>query len=239
MQADLECQGKIALGPLPEETAGRLACFAGNWLEFDRRENAIVVRHVQPTGCPAMSGIPCELITILDFIPGDARDAIPGGELFIVGRETEQLVRLRVARGEVRIQWAHPDYSAAVPVAIGEALEGFNARAGKVNGQASFSGDPAAAAALESFIDRFEGLYPEGDCSVHTEGPVCRARLKDVNVGPQELLAALQQFAAPGDSLEADLDVSSFAHRSIDRRFRIIIRRGQLQVLRPSLWKES
>jgi hypothetical protein len=239
MQADLECQGNVALGPLPEETARRLARFAGNWLEFDPRENAIVVRHVQPTGCPAMSGIPCELITILDFLPGDARDAVPGGELFIIGHETAQLVRLRVERGEVRIQWAHPDYSAAVPIELRDALEGFNPRAGKVDGQASFSGSAAAAASLEAFIARFEGLYPEGDFTVGCAGPVCTAQFSEVNVGPQELLATLQKIASPGDSLEADLDISSFAHRAIDRRFRINIRQGRVQVLKPALWREA
>ena len=140
MQADLECQGKVVLGRLPEELAKRLSRFSGNWLEFDALENAIVVRHVQPTGCPALSGIPCELISILDLLPGGIRDAIPGGELFIISRETEQLVRLRVERGAVRIQWAHPDYSASQPIALQKAMEDFNPRSGRVNGHARFAG---------------------------------------------------------------------------------------------------
>jgi hypothetical protein len=60
-----------------------------------------------------------------------------------------------------------------------------------------------------------------------------------VNAGPQELLTTLLKIAAPGDSLEADLDISSFAHRAIDRRFRIIIRQGRVELLKPSLWREA
>jgi len=239
MQSDLECQGKIALGRLPEEAVKRLSRFAGNWLEFDPSDSAVVVRHVQPTGCPAMSGIPCELITLLDYLPAEVRDTVPGGELFIVGRETEQLVRLRVERGEVRIQWAHPDYSTAVTITLPQAMQDFNPRTGRVNGQARFSGPPSSASLLESFIDRFEGLYPEGDLTIHREGPSCSVRFQDVNVGPQELIGRLKEIADPADSLEADLDVSSFAHRAIDRRFRIVLRKGQIQVLKPSLWRES
>jgi hypothetical protein len=239
MQADLECQGKVALGRLPEEVAKQLSRFSGNWLEFDTCENAIVVRHVQPTGCPAMSGIPCELIAILDLLPVSVRDAVPGGDLYIIGRETDQLVRLRVARGEMRIQWIHPDYSASDTITFDEAMEDFNPRTGRINGVARFGGSSSTAMALETFIDQFEGLYPEGDISITEEGPICRARFSDVNMGPQELVGKLQEITDPADSLEADLDVSSFAHRAIDRRFRIVIRKGQVQVLKPSLWREA
>jgi hypothetical protein len=118
-------------------------------------------------------------------------------------------------------------------------MEDFNPRSGRVNGHARFAGNPSAAQSLESFIDRFEGLYPEGDLAVDVETPICSVRLSDVNVGPQELVAKLLEISDPADSLEADLDVSSFAHRAIDRRFRIVIRKGQVQVLKPSLWREA
>jgi len=59
----------------------------------------------------------------------------------------------------------------------------------------------------------------------------------DVNVGPCELLAKLQELADPLASLEAELDISSFAPGSSDANFRILVRHGQTQALRPSLWR--
>src|SRR3972149_577562 len=126
MQDDLECIGKIRLGALPPQISDRLALFNGNWLVFSPEDHAVVVRHVQPVGCPALSGIPCELLTLLEEVPVSLRDAAPGGELFVMGGNHDQLVRLSLVQGEVRIQWAHPDYSSATVTTLEEAMRDFN-----------------------------------------------------------------------------------------------------------------
>ena len=80
MQAELECEGKVAVGALPTPTQKQLSSFQGNWLEYSAREKGIIVRHVQPVGCPALSAIPCELMALLGILSPEQRDRIPGGE---------------------------------------------------------------------------------------------------------------------------------------------------------------
>jgi hypothetical protein len=57
-----------------------------------------------------------------------------------------------------------------------------------------------------------------------------RKRLRTIGSVPGEL-------ADPLESLEAELDISSLAPGSSDANFRILVRHGQTQALRPSLWR--
>jgi hypothetical protein len=62
-------------------------------------------------------------------------------------------------------------------------------------------------------------------------------RFRDVNVGPRELVYKMETLAETRESLEAELDVSSFAPGALDRNFRIKIEKGRIHALRPSLWR--
>jgi hypothetical protein len=236
MQLEVECEGKIKCGSLPWEVSERLAQLSGNWLEFSPEDDAIVVRHVQPVGCPAMSGVPCELIYILDSIPSDHREKMPGGTLFVRDKNG-QVLRLLVKGGELLIQWPHLDYSHSKPEAPETLMSGINPREARIRGWARFAGSPERVQELAAFVDRFEGLYPEGDMPSECEQNLVSVRFQDVNVGPRELTSKLQALAETPESLEAELDVSSFAPGALDRSFRIKIEKGAIQTLRPSLWR--
>jgi len=236
MQLEVECEGKIKCGSLPWEVSERLAQLSGNWLEFSPEDDAIVVRHVQPVGCPAMSGVPCELISILDSIPSDHREKMPGGTLFVRDKNG-QVLRLLVKGGELLIQWPHLDYSHSKPEAPETLMSGINPREARIRGWARFVGSPERVRELAAFVDRFEGLYPEGDMPSECEQNLVSVRFQDVNVGPRELTSKLQALAETPESLEAELDISSFAPGALDRSFRIKIEKGAIQTLRPSLWR--
>jgi hypothetical protein len=237
MQGELECEGKIRFGSLPWDVSERLAQFTGNWLEFAPEENAIIVRHVQPVGCPAMSGVPCELISMIDAVPSGHRESMPGGALYVKDR-SGQVLRIVVERGEVRIQWPHLDYAKSTLIPV-EAIEEANPREACIRGWARFSGSPQLAEKLQAFVDRFEGLYPEGDMPSECEQNTVFVKFKDVNVGPKELLSKMKELAETPESLQAELDVSSFAPGSLDSNFRIRVRDGAVEVLRPSLWEQK
>jgi hypothetical protein len=104
MQGEVKCEGKVSVGALPWEVSERLAQFAGNWLVYAPEENAIIVRHVPPVICPPTTALACELITMLDSIPAEYREAMPGGALCI-NEQGGPVMRLAVQDGEVRIQW--------------------------------------------------------------------------------------------------------------------------------------
>ena len=231
-----DCDGRIEIGPLPESVFGKLMRLRGNWLEYIPEENAIVVRHVEPSACPAISAVPCELIALMDCIPSAHRVAIPGGE-FRVKDADGRILRLVVERGDIRVQWPSPDYSRAVAVPTATLMEGLNPRAARIRGRARFRGVADSAARLQAFVDAFEGLYPEGHLQICTAGGGMEVEFHDVNVGPCELLARLQELADPLESLEAELDIGSFDHSSPDACFRILVRDGRTQALRPSLWR--
>lgn len=236
MPCEPDCGGRIDVGPLPETVLERLLQFRGNWLEYDPDENAIVVRHVQPSPCPAISAVPCELIALMDGIPPPHRKAMPGGEFHV--RDAEgRILRLVIEQGDIRIQWPSPDYSRAVTVPAATLMDGLNPRAARVSGRARFRGAADSAARLQAFVDGFEGLYPEGNLQIGTEHGIIEVEFQDVNIGPCELLARLQEWSDPLESLGAELDIGSFADGSPDAGFRILICRGQVQALRPSLWR--
>lgn len=238
MPRELECEGKIRFGALPRETSERLARFSGHWLEFAPEDNAAIVRHVQPIGCPALTAVPCEMIWLLDALTAEQRAAMPGGVLYLKDR-AGKILRVLVSAGEVRIQWPQEDYSRATAVAPEAALGAVDSRVARVNGWVKFRGAPEAVKQLESFVDNFEGLYPEGDMPSQCDGPWIRTELKNVNVGPAELLATLRTLANPADSLEGEIDVGSFAADAVEGDFRLVLRGGQIQAMRPALWGEK
>ncbi len=237
MQGGLECEGKVRFGPLPWELSERLTQFSGNWLAYAPEENAIIVRHAQLEGCPALFAVPCELISLIDSIPSEQRDAMPGGTLLVRDRQG-RVVRLTVERGEVRIQWPHMDYTEPIPVPPESVMNSLNPGAARIRGWARFAGLPDRAAELRSFADRFGGLYPEGDLPSECEQNLVFVRFKDANMEPQELLAKLQELADPPGSLEADLEVRSLMRGSPDQDFWIRIHQGRVETLRPALWNK-
>ncbi len=238
MPNELECEGKIRFGALPRETSDRLGRFSGNWLEFAPEDNAVVVRHVQPNGCPALTAVPCEMIFLLDALTPKQRAEMPGGVLYLKDH-AGKILRVRVTGGEVRIQWPQEDYSKPTEVSPETVLGAVDARVARVNGWVRFRGAPAAVKELEAFVDGFEGLYPEGEMPAQCDGSWVRAELKNVNVGPAELVTTLRSLASPADSLEGEIDVGSFAADSVEGDFRLILRDGQMQAVRPSLWGDK
>ncbi len=238
MHVELECEGEVRLGPLGRETAERLGSFAGEWLEYAADRNALVVRHVQPGGSPALAAVPAELITILDSIPPAEREAIAGGTFFIRSRNV-RILRLVVDRNGLRIEWPHQDWQQAVPVDVERALATADPLAARVSGRAVFRTKPEKAGVLSDFVDRFEGLYPEGDLDTAFDGTTVTAEFRDVNVGPAQLRAKLRELADPIDSLEAELDIDSFAPHSADRTFRLSLRGNDAKAVRPLVWRQE
>lgn len=238
MQGELVCEGKIRFGPLPWETSERLAQFSGNWLQYAPEENALVVRKPLPSSCPAFTAVPCELISLIYSIPAELRDSMPGGCLYIKDGRGD-VVRIVVERGDVRVQWPREDYARPVSIPVDAALKGLDPKAARVKGWARFAGACERAGDLQKFVERFGGLYPEGDLPSECEQNLVYVRFKDVNIGPKELIAKLQELAESQESLQAELDVSSFAPDSAQGSFRLRIRDGQVSAMRPSAWKQG
>jgi len=238
VHAELECEGEIRLGTVSRELAERLGAISGEWLEFAPDKSALVVRHVQPGGEPALIAVPAELIAFLDSIPPAERESMPGGALFIRDR-AHRLVRLLVFGGELRVQWPRQDWTHSIEVAAGRALASVDPLAARISGRIRLSVRPERASSLTEFIDRFEGLYPEGDVVTVFDGEVLSVELKDVNVGPFELLVKLRELASPLESLDGELEVSSFAHHSADHDFCLTVRGAEEKAVRPSVWKEQ
>jgi hypothetical protein len=227
--------GEIRLGSLPAETREALTRLRGQWLEFAPEKEALVVRHIDPSGCPAMAAVPCELVRFLDAVPSELHRAIPGGMLYVEGREG-QLMRMSVDQGEIRVQWALKDYSRPIPVPVETVLREVDGVKARVDGWVRLP-EPSVAG-LQAFVDGFEGLYPSGELKAEEEEGAVRVRFVGVNVGPEELLAELRELAQPFEGVEADLDVSSFVHGSVAGHCRLRIRNGQVEAVRPSLWRD-
>lgn len=234
---ELECRGRVRLAAVPAEAARRLGAFAGEWLEFSAEESAIVVRHVQPGGSPALAAVPAELIAMLDLLPGAVREASPGGTLVVRDRARLAL-RLSVVGGEIRVQWPQEDWAHAEAVGLDEMFRSVEGVSARVSGTIELTAPPGAEQRLTAFLEGFEGLYPEGDFEVRRFDDRLRAELRGLNVGPEELLATLRQLAEPAASLAAELEVGSFAPHAFEKDFRLEIRAGQIRVVRPALWPE-
>ncbi len=237
-ETEFEVVGKIRLGPLSASTSERLARLGGEWLEFSPEEGALVVRHVQPGGSPALAAVPAELITILESLPAAERETLPGGALVVRDR-SGILLRLVVEGGEIRIQWPREDWSHAIDVPVEDELRSADPFSARVSGHVRFQAPAGAEGFLNEFVEGFEGLYPAGELDLERQGAWVRGQLRAVNVGPRQLLDRLRELAAPPDSLEADLDVGSFLRHAGGRDFRLRVRGGVARALRPALWRES
>ncbi len=219
MEYALECEGRIDLGPLPWEISERLAQLSGNWLAYAPEQNSVIVRRGGLPGCPAISGIPCELISIIDAIPLDNRDRIPGGTLHITD-ENGRVLSVVVHRGELRIQWARPEPAKA-------------SENGAIRGWARFAGSTHRAAELRAFAERFGGIYPEGDIPSECEQNLVYVRFRDVVLRPEDLVAKLKELAEPAESLQAELEVVS-GTRTPAQSFRITVRDGTVDPGQPA-----
>jgi hypothetical protein len=234
MQGEFECEGSVRLTSLPWEISERLAQFSGNWLEYSPSENAIVVRKSLPVGCPATTAVSCELITMLESLPIEVRQAMPGGEIF-VRSAGGRIMRFGVEKGEIRIQWPTEDYAKPIPVAAETVLKSLNACEAQVNGWARFASPRSDE--VRALVDRFGGLYPEGDMPSECEQNIAYIPFREASVDPEELVRSLKQLADPAESLQAEFEVKSAAPRSLDHDFRIVIQNGRIKAFRPALWK--
>jgi len=227
--------GEIRLGPLPDEIREALAKLGGQWLEFSPERDALVVRHVDPSGCPAMAAVPCELVRFLDAVPPHLHPEMPGGALVVEGRDG-QLMRVSVDRGEIRVQWALQDYARPIAVPAEAALREVDGVRARIDGWVRLPGSDVSG--LQTFVDGFEGLYPSGTLQAEAGEGAVLVRFVEVNVGPEELIAALRELAEPFEAVEAELEVGSFVHGSVAADCRIRIRDGAVEVVRPSLWRD-
>lgn len=226
------CTGRIDLGPLAPDTAARLSRIGAEWLDVDG--GAIIVRHIHPGGPPAVTAVPSELIVYLDALTPEERDGA-NGTLTITSRGAS-LLQLVITNGDLHICWPREDWSRATPANPATLLDEADPFSARVTGTIRMKARAGAETSLTAFVDAFEGLYPEGDLELSREDDHLRIELKDVNVGPAQLLATVRTLAAPPESLQADLDVGSFALHAGDRDFRLTVRDGVATALRPSLW---
>lgn len=234
MQGILECQGQIRFGSLPWEISERLAQFRGNWLEFIPEANAILFRRVQPLGCPALTGIPCELITLIDSVPAEFRESMPGGELSLKDQR-DRMLRLVVKQGEIHIKWPQESCFRNLSVSYESAIKELDPAKARIKGWARFAGSSARGEELRAFVDRFGGLYPEEDMPSECEQNMVYVRFRGASVEPQELIGKLQELADPLESLQADLEVGSPGQDSDNWDFRIQIVDGRIETTRPVL----
>jgi hypothetical protein len=233
-----ECGGEIAVGELSPATRERLAQLGGEWLEYDAPAGRVVVRHVQPGGAPALQAVPAEAIAILEALAPEERERVRGGTLVVRDR-TGVALRLVIDAGEVRIQWPREDWTHAVEVPVALALGAVEPTSARVSGALRFSAPPGARARLVEFVERFEGLYPDGDLRLDRDGAEVRVELCGINVGPRELLAELRGLAQPPQSLAGALEIGSFVPNALERDFRLTIAAGEARAERPALWREA
>jgi len=234
-RTELECRGRVQLAPLSATTMLELAGFPGEWLEYSAEENALVVRHVQPGGSPALAAVPAELIAMLDLVPAAGRAASPGGTLVVHARTTPVL-RLCVAGGRIDVQWPQEDWEHALPVELAEMFRTVAPASAKLTGEIAFAAPAGAERRLVEFLESFEGLYPGGEYHVRRDGETVRVRLDTFNAGPEELLALVRELASPAGSLDIELDVGSFEPQAFERDFRLAARGGEIHAVRPALW---
>lgn len=234
------CHGKVELGGLPREVRKRLARLPGEWLEYDPGSSAIVVRHVEPTNAPVLMTATGELVRMLSEIPHAYQREVPGGTFFVHQEGSGGLVRLRVEHGgALHVEWAHPEYAGAKKRPYDGHEIGIEAWEQRLNGKVTLrSADATAAAeALQSLVDNFEGLYPEGDFRTSVEEDRLRLQMEDVNLDARLLVERLDTFARPR-TLEGAVEVSSFGDVAPEHLVRIVFERGEAWVQHPLLWSD-
>ena len=237
------CHGRVAVGTLPDELAGRLAALPGEWLEFDPPTGTIVVRHVQPTASPTLPTIAAELVRMLAEIPVALHPGITGGEFFVHTQDLPHLVRIRVVEGGgVRMDWAHPDFAKARRRAYGDGsgipIDGVYCC---LNGSVTFpAAEPqAAAAALQETADTYEGLYPEGDFRARaaSDAGAVTVSMRDVNLDPRLLVDRITALAdAPADGT---VEIRSFDDRHPDARVRLAFQDDGVWLQEPYFWPDT
>ena len=235
MQGELECEGLIRFGSLPWEISERLTNLNGTWLRYSPEDNALVVNHELPAGCPAMTGVCCELISFIYTLPEEVRRAMPGGTLHVRGR-SGPILRLTVENGDVRVQWPQSDYSGATDVELADFMKESETRQAKIRGWARFVGDSARNAEIQALIDRFSGVFPEGDLPSECPQNVAFVEFRDAAGDPEELLNTLASLAEPG-SLDAELNVRRYTPDLGERQIRVLVEGGRTRSLRPTPWK--
>jgi len=235
---ELDCIGEVRLGPVGPATAERLAPLGGEWLEYSPEDQALVLCHVQPGGKPTLSALPAELIAFLDALTPAEREAMPGGTLLVRDR-TGIVVRLVAGQGEIHIQWPREDWSQVAQVDLDAMLADADPFTARISGRVRLSAPRGARDRLSEFVSGFEGLYPEGDLRVERQEDTIEVELRDVNVGPEQLLETLRRLADPAESLEGELEVGSFVEHAMDRDFRVTLKNGVARAVQPSLWPED
>ena len=226
MQSILECCGQIRLGSLPWEISERLAQFRGSWFEFIPETSALTFRQAEWNGCPAFTGIPCELIALIDSIPPECREAMPGGELSLRD-EGNRILKLAVKQGEVHIRWHQQPGLHAAPVPYQSIVNAAGAEKKRIEGWARFAGSSARSGEIGAFVDQFGGLYPEEDMPSECEQNMAYVCLKSADLDLRNLIARLTELADPKESLQADLRVVS--PEIEDRGYRIRIVNGRIE----------
>lgn len=232
---EFECVGEVKLARPDPATEATLSAFAGEWLEYAPEASAIVVRHVQPGGAPALSAVPAELVALLDLLPRADRERLPGGALLLRDRQG-LLLRLTVDRDGIRVHWPREDWSHEQPAEVAAVFRAVDPFSARVTGELRFAAPAGAETRLADFVESFEGLYPEGDLRFERRGGTVRVELTGVNVGPEQLLDTVLDLAHPVDSLEGDLRVESFAPHAVEQDFRLVLERGVARAARPALW---
>jgi hypothetical protein len=232
--------GRISLGELDEETRKGLETVEATWLEFAGNPPSLVVRHVQPSDTPVLPNVGGELLNFLGQLTEAERAAAPGGSLYCLDEENGQYIRLKVsAGGFLTVSWARPDYSRArwqpyagerVPVVF-EAYQ-------RLNGRVKFNAPPDAADKIWAVADRSPGLYPEGEFETRVESGQVEISLRDVNASVLDLIQTLRETANPPNSLEGEIDVSSFRPGDLEDYCRFVMKNGEVWLVRPSLWSE-
>jgi len=240
MRTHLGCKGRIELGRLSADTHKRLEKIPATWLEFAPETGSLVVRHVQPDDLPAMREITGELFDFLAAIPEAERKKIPGGALYYLDEQSGQSVRIKVWEGAfVTVAWAQPDYSKALWKRYEEGMAPvvFDAYQ-RLNGVMNFKPRASAVEEVRLVIDRFSGLYPEGEFEALQTGGKLEIRFFDVNASVLQLLDTLKKQADPATTLDGEIDVSSFRSGDIDDYCRFALRAGEIWIARPNLWAD-
>lgn len=239
MRTHLGCIGRVNLGLLSEETRRNLERFRGNWLDFIAEPASLVVRHVQPTDTPVVPSVAAELLECLGRLT-DAERARAGGTLYCLDEEDGQYVRLKVSGGILTATWAQPDYSRARRVPYrGEHVPVVFEPYQRLNGAVRLCASAEGFARIRRAIERSTGLYPEGDLDQRSVDDKIEINFRNVNASVLALLAALKDAAQPLDSLEGEIDVSSFRPGDLEDYCRFVIRDGEVWLLRPALWNEA
>ena len=240
MRSHLGCTGSINMGQLGDATQKGLEKIVASWLEYSPESSSLDVRHVQPDDVPPMREVAGELLDFLHALSDSERAQMPGGVLYYQDEPSGQYVRLKVWKGGfLTVAWARPDYTRSKweafhnqPVAL--VFEPFQ----RLNGAASFEGNPNAADDLRRLLEKTSGEYSQGDYAISSSVRGVTITLRDVNADGLTLINALRYLAKPG-TLTGEVDVSSFRTGDLEDYCRFSFRAGVTFLARPSLWSDA